>query len=132
MTNTRMALQTRLLGVVTASEVDWENAKFEAPDLETPYYKSDLVQGRSDNLAMDTMDAQGGGIYQVTLNYPVNQGTVSIENEAQTIMDYFVGQTLVYNDAKVTILTQPYYTELDSTADRYIGSVSIPYTTIKI
>ena len=132
MTNTRMALQTRLLGVVTASEVDWENSDFTAPDLDTQYYKSDVIQGRNDNLAIDTMDAQGGGIYQVTLNYPVNQGTVSIENEAQTIMDYFVGQTLVYNDARVTILTQPYYTELDSTADRYIGAISIAYITTKI
>lgn len=132
MTNTRLALQTHLLGVVTASEVDWENADFTTPDLNTQYYKSDLIQGRPDNMAVDTMDALRSGIYQVTLMYPVNQGTIPIENEAQSIMDHFVGQTLTYGDAKVKILAQPYYTELDPTNDRYIGSVSIPYTSIKI
>ena len=132
MTNTRMALQNHLLGVVTASEVDWENDNFVAPDLDTPYYKVDLIQGRGSNMAIDTMDGLGVGIFQVNLNFPVRQGTISIENEAQAIIDHFIGKTLVEDDTKVTVLTQPYYTELDATNDRYIGAVSIEYQTRKI
>jgi hypothetical protein len=132
MTNTRLALQYHLLGIVTASEVDWENDNFTPPSLDTPYYKSDLMQGRGRNLSIDTMDGEGAGVYQITLSYPVKQGTVPIEDEAQAIIDHFKGETLIHNDARVRILTQPYYTELTPTNDRYIGAISVAYTTNKI
>ena len=132
MTNTRLALQTQLLGVVTSSEVDWENSDFTTPDLDTPYYKAFLLRGSSDNIAMDTMDAESVGIFQVTLLYPVNKGTIPLETMAQTIMNHFVGQILIESDTKVKILSQPYFNMLDSTNDRFIGAVSIPFTTIKI
>lgn len=132
MTNTRLALQTRLLGVVTASEVDWENDNFIVPALDVPYYKAFILNGANDNIGMDTMDAEGVGIFQVTLLYPTKKGTIPLETMAQTIMNYFVGQKLTEVDTKVKILTQPYYTPLTNTSDRFIGAVSIPFTTIKI
>lgn len=132
MNNERLALQTRLLGVVSASVVDWENSDFTAPSLSTPYYKVNLLRGTPANLAMDTMDRDGVGIFQVTLLYPNDAGTVPLETKAQEIIDYFVGQTLIESDTKVKILTQPDFTMLDPSSDRFIGAVSIAYQTTKI
>ena len=58
MINERLALQTHLLGVVTSSEVDWENSDFNWNDLTTPYYRVHLMRGRPSNLAMDSMDSK--------------------------------------------------------------------------
>ena len=132
MKNTRLALQKRLLGVVTASEVDWENDSFTAPVTSVPYYKAYMLRGTPSNMAIDTMDAEGIGIFQVTLLYPVEQGTNPLEEKAQTIMNYFVGQTLTEVDTKVRILTQPDFRMLEPTNDRYIGAISIAYQTTKI
>ncbi len=132
MNNERLALQTRLLGVVTAAEVEWENSDFTAPALTVPYYKAHLLRGRPTNLALDTMDSDGIGIFQITLLYPNDAGTIPLETKAQTIIDYFVGQTLTESDTKVRILEQPEFTMLDATNDRFIGAISIAYKTTKI
>ena len=133
MNNERLALQKHLLGIITASEVEWEgDTDFVAPDLSTPYYKAYLLRGKPINLALDTMDRGGIGIFQVTMMYPINQGTIPLETMAQTIIDHFVGQSLVEGNAKVTILEQPEYTKLDDTNDRFIGMMRIIYKTTKI
>jgi len=132
MLNTRLALQTRLIGVVSATSVDWENDTFTAPALSVPYYKAYLLRGRNDNMALDTMDAEGVGIFQITLLFPSEQGTIQLETKAQEIIDHFVGQKLIQTDTKVTILNQPYFTMLEPANDRFIGAVSIPYKTTKI
>jgi len=132
MINNTLALQTKLLEVVASDEVDWENSDFSVPDLDTPYYKAHLLRGKPFNLAIDTMDSEGLGIFQVTLLYPTNNGTVPMETKAQEIMDIFVGQTLMENNTKVRIMEQPYFTMLDSTVDRFTSAVSIAYQTTKI
>jgi len=132
MNNARLALQTRLLGVVTASEVDWENSDYTVPALDVPYYKAYLLRGKNSNLAMDTMDGEGVGILQITLLYPVDKGTIPLETKAQAIIDHFVGQTLIETDTKVRILTQPDFIMLNPTNDRFIGAISIAYQTTKI
>jgi len=132
MNNARLALQTRLLAVVTASEVDWENSDYTVPALDVPYYKAYLLRGKNSNLAMDTMDGEGVGILQITLLYPVDKGTIPLETKAQAIIDHFVGQTLIETDTKVRILTQPDFIMLNPTNDRFIGAISIAYKTNKI
>lgn len=133
MNNERLALQKHLLGVLTASEVEWEgDTDFVAPALDVPYYKAFLLRGKPENLAIDTMDRDGVGIFQITLMYPQNKGTIPLETKAQAIIDYFVGQSLTEVDTKVRILSQPEYTKLDDTSDRFIGAISIAYQTTKI
>ena len=78
------------------------------------------------------MDRGGIGIFQVTMMYPINQGTIPLETMAQTIIDHFVGQSLIEGNTKVTILEQPEYTKLDDTNDRFIGMMRIIYKTTKI
>ena len=132
MINERLALQTHLLDVISATVTDWENNDFEVPSLETPYYKVHLLRGQSDSLAIDTMDGMGQGILQVTLLYPSDKGTIPLETKAVEIMNHFVGKTLTETDTKVKMLKLPYFTMLSPTADRFIGAVSIPYTSTKI
>lgn len=132
MPNIRKALQTRLLGVVASSSVEWENSNFTAPALNVPYYKANLLRGGSENLAIDTMDSDRVGIFQVTLLFPVDVGTLTLETKADEIIAHFVGQTLVETDVKVKILNQPYFNLLPSTADRFIGAISIPYEAVNI
>ena len=113
--------------------MQWEgDTDFVAPDLSTPYYKAHLMRGKPTNLAIDTVDFLGIGIFQVTLMYPINQGTIPLETMAQTIIDHYNGQTLVEVDTKVKILDQPEYTKLDDTNDRFISAVRIVYQVNKI
>lgn len=132
MTNTRLALQNRLITLISASSVEWENSDFTAPALNVPYYKANLLRGKPENLAIDTLDAEGIGIFQVTLLYPVDAGTLALETKADAIIAHFLGQKLVETDVKVKILSQPYFNMLTPTADRFIGAVSIPYEVTNI
>ena len=86
-----------------------------------------MLFGGNDNLSLDTMEAEGIGIFQVTLLYPVNKGTIPLETKAKAIMNHFVGQSLVEVDTKVKILTQPDFRLLEPENDRFIGAISIAY-----
>ena len=133
LTNERMALQKHLATLLDVDKVEWENdTDFVAPALSVPYYKAFVLRGKPDNLAIDTMDRNGIGIFQVTLLFPTNQGTIPLENKAQEIINHFVGQTIVEVDTKVRILQQPEYTKLDDTNDRFIAAVRIVYSSNKI
>jgi hypothetical protein len=133
MTNERMALQKRLISLIDTSVIEWEgDTDFVAPALDTPYYKAYLLRGKPDNLSIDTMERDGIGIFQVTLMFPSNQGTIPMEDKAQEIINHFVGQTIDEVDTKVRILQQPEFIKLDDTNDRFIGAVRIVYQTNKI
>jgi len=131
--NTRLALQTRALGVISNPYIDWENdTDFVAPAADIPYYRVHLLTGRSSNSTIDKIEAEGAGIFQVTLLFPSNKGTTPMDTKVDEIIAHFQGEKLVYGDTKVKILTPPYFTPLDDTADRYIGAISIPYTSNNI
>ena len=131
--NIRKALLTRLFMIIPPSDVDTENENPSAEsNLSTPFYKSFLIPAQSDNLSIDTMDANASGFFQVSLYFPINKGSGLRDAKADEIMSHFVGQTLTYGDVKVKILTQPSFTRLTNTADRYIGAVRITYSALKL
>jgi len=134
MVNSRKALQTHLIGVISASITDWENdPAFTAPVDGSTYYKSYLMRGVTDNLTIDSYaNTEENGILQVTLLYPIEQGTIGIETKAKAIIDHFIGARLTEGDIQVRVTGIPTYTTLDSTADRFIGAVSIVYRAVKI
>lgn len=132
MVNTRLALQKRLLDLVTTDVVEWENTDFTAPSLSTPYYKAYMLNAGVESLATDTMESEILGIFQITLLFPTDSGTIPLETKAQEIMNHFVGQSITESDTKVRIVTQPYFTMLSPTNDRFIGAVRIPFKSIKI
>ena len=113
--------------------MQWEgDTDFVAPDLSTPYYKAHLLRGNPSNMSIDTMDTLGIGFLQITLLFPINQGTIPLETMVQTIIDHYIGQTLVEADTKVKILQQPEYAKLDDTNDRFISAIRIVYQVNKI
>jgi hypothetical protein len=130
---TRLALQTHLLGVISNPYIQWENdSDFDVPDLDTPYYKVDLMTAQSTNATINDMESIGAGIFQVMVLFPSNKGTTPMDDKVDEIIAHFQGQKLIYGNTKVKILTPPYFTKLDNTADRFIGAISIDYTTNKI
>ena len=131
--NTRKALLTHLFLIIPSSDVDTENENPNAEsDLNTPFYKSFLFPAQSDNLSIDTMEASGSGFFQISMYFPINKGSGLRDQKADEIMSHFVGKSLVYNDVKVKILTQPSFTRLTNTADRYVGAVRITYSSQKL
>jgi hypothetical protein len=130
--DTRLALQKRLLDLVSTNVVEWENTDFNAPSLSTPYYKAFILNSETLNLALDTMDGESRGIFQVTLLFPKDEGTIPLETKAQEIMDYYAGATIIEGNRKVTIMEQSDFDILNSTNDRFVGAVSIPFKSVKI
>lgn len=130
---TRLALQTHLLGVIDSSLIEWENdTDFEVPDKNTAYYKVNLITGGRSNSNIDVIEPVASGIFQVTMFFSNNKGANPMDEQAEVIINHFQGAKLLYDDVKVKILMPPYFTPLSNTSDRYIGAVSIPYTAHKI
>ena len=128
----RTALQTHLIGLINAGDIDFENDNFIIPDSDVPYYKADVLRSGADNMAIDTMDGEQYGIFQITLLFPVKKGTLALETKADEIIEHFKGQILTDGTTKVRLLKQPEFTTLEPTAERYIGAVSIEYEAVKI
>lgn len=98
----RQALEQRLVAMVPALELAAQNVDA-SPDLDLPYQASTLLVADPDNTVFGPA-YQERGILQVTLCYPLGEGTINVEARAQAVRDWFPRGLSLANGAIVTTI----------------------------
>jgi hypothetical protein len=78
----RKALEIKLAALSPSLATAYENAAFTPPAAGTPYQEAYLLPGRPDNAEMGAKNYLEVGVFQVTLKYPLGNGTADAQARA--------------------------------------------------
>jgi hypothetical protein len=103
----RAALETHLNAMTPALSTAWENVAF-TPVNGTPYQRVNLLMAAPDNRYMGCDRRIEQGIFQITLNYPIDKGAAPAEARANLIIEHFKRSTkLVSGGQWVQVIRTP-------------------------
>lgn len=126
--NIRRALEKTLAALTPELSTAFENTKF-TPVVGTPYQRANLLRASPADLEMSRTLTELSGIFQVTLFYPIGNGTNDIEERAEIVKALFkppmsiAESGTVVNIFNTTKIATGYIDE-----DRYVVPISIPWT----
>lgn len=103
-TDIRAALTAQLNTMTGVPAVAWENSPY-TPVVGIPYLKPTILWAESFQAELGVSGANNeSGIYQITVNYPLNQGMAPINSMVGKLRSWFKrGTILTYNGLYVTI-----------------------------
>jgi len=84
----RAALQSKLDGIAPSLATAWENVGY-TPVVGTPYQAAYVLAAEPENPTMGDGFYREQGIFQISLFYPLKNGTYTAEHRAQVIRDTF-------------------------------------------
>ena len=84
----KTALETGLSAISTGFQTAWENVKF-TPVTGIPFQRVNTLFADPDNPALGSSSYRELGIFQVSLFYPLNAGSLDALTRAQLIRDTF-------------------------------------------
>jgi hypothetical protein len=120
----RQALETAL-DAVPGSQTGWENHNFDKPD--GPYRRVWLLPAEPINAEMSASYTEHG-LLQVSLYYPLSDGTADATTEAEVIRSaFFRNATFTRGGLSVIVESTPYISPAMLDDNRYVVSVRIPF-----
>lgn len=127
----RIALESYLSTITNALPTEYENVPF-APVNDVPYQSVYLLRGDTENKTVAYNDKViNSGIFQVTLRYPLANGSAIAENKAYLIKQHFQRGTIITNDddeiINIEIKKTPNIKVLGVDGNRFLVVVSIEY-----
>ena len=127
----RKALEKRLATLTPAIAIAYENVAF-IPVTGTPYHKAVLIPNETTAPAIDQATKIEKGIFQVSIYYPLNQGTSAAGLRAELIRAHFpAGLVLTEGTYKVRVSRPPAIAGGMPDGAFYMIPVSIYFTSIK-
>lgn len=127
----RAALDTRLAALMPAWPTAWEARTFEPPSTTTPYQRVYLLPATPDNPTLDEKLRVDAGVYQVTMMFPRETDTASIDASTGALQGHFpAGLTLQSGTIGIRIVGTPAIAAGMPAGDRWAVPVSIRYRTI--
>jgi hypothetical protein len=128
----RAALETLLATITPALATAYENAPY-TPVAGTPYQAVYLLTAPPDNPTVGDNFYREKGIFQVTLNYPLQTGSAAAAARAELIRAAFKrGTTLTSGSDTVKIDTTPEISQGRVDGDRWALPVRITWFSDKI
>ena len=126
----RTILEQKLATIAGSLGTVYENLPSSAyvPVAGTPYQTVHLLYADSEDLCITNDMIKDQGIMQVTLYYPLGQGSKAVETRAQLIRSTFTNALqLTDGTDTVRISKTPDIKNMGQSSDRYIYIVSIYY-----
>ena len=126
----RSILEAKLATISPSLGTVYENLPQSAyvPVAGTPYQSVNMLYADSEDLCITNDMIKDQGICQITLYYPLNQGSKNIEDRAKLIRNTFTtGLQLTDNTDTVLISRTPSIKNMGQISDRFIYVVSIYY-----
>ena len=121
----RIALETKLNGMTPSISTAWENVPF-TPVSGTPYQAAYLLPATPANPTMGDGYYREHGIFQITLMYPIQAGTLTAATRAELIRSTFKrGTTLISGTVSVIIERTPEIGQGRVDGDRWALPVKI-------
>lgn len=123
----RKALEIALNAIAPALATAWENAEF-VPVTGTPYQAVNLMFATPENPSFGGNFVRERGIFQVTLQYPIQTGVNAAMARAELIKSVFYrGATFVNSGVYVTIDKTPEIAPGSVDGDRWTLPVKIRF-----
>lgn len=123
----RKALETRLAALSPAVATQYEGVAFQ-PVNGTPYQRANLLPGQPDNSEQGSQNYLEVGVFQVTLCYPLANGTGDVGARAELLRQHFKrGTTMTQDGINVIVIRTPAVAAGYPDGDRYKVPVSITY-----
>lgn len=127
-TKIRAALETALNAMTPALATAWENNTFTPPVATVPYQKAVILYSQPENPSFGDAFYREKGIFQVTLFYPLKQGTSAITARGELLRSIFKrGATFIKDDICVTIERTPEIPSGTPDGDRWAMPVKIRF-----
>ena len=127
----RAALDTRLESLSPAIATAYEGRTFAPPVTSVPYQSVHLLPARPDNPTLTEQLRVDTGIYQVTLLYPREGDTATVDARVGALQSHFAaGTVLTSGTISVRIVGTPAIAAGMPAGDRWAVPVSIRYRTI--
>lgn len=123
----RAALENHLSTMSGAIPISYENAQF-SPTAGSPFQVVNLLPASVENPSIGASLHRELGIFQVTLYYPINNGSSDAATMAENIRTRFArGITLSKDSVVVQIDSTPSIVRGIIDGDRWVVAVSVPY-----
>jgi hypothetical protein len=125
----RSALETKLATLTPKVSTQFENVTF-TPVTNVPYQSAYLLMNSpEDTTVADSVMYREKGIFQITLRYPLGNGTVAIMTQAEKIRTAFkIGTILTKDNRRVLCDKTPDIRVLPNEVDRFVVVVRIFFT----
>lgn len=121
------ALETQVASISPTISTEYENVLF-TPVAGTPYQSMYFMPAINERRHLNDAAYTAKGIFQITLFYPLNQGTSAVMTRAQLYVDNFpIGLILVNSTTKVIISDTPDVVRLGVVGDRYQVVISVSW-----
>lgn len=128
----RTALETKLNGITPALSTAWENVPF-TPVPGTAYQRAFLLPATPSNPTMGDGFYREQGIFQITLMYPLQAGTLTAATRAELIRTAFKrGTSMVSGGVTVRIETTPEISQGRVDGDRWSVPVKVRWFADKL
>ena len=125
--NILSAFLNRLDAMSPALATQKPNVNF-TPTTGTPYQRARLLPATPENPTLGDQYHREVGFFEVTLFYPINQGSGLANARADSVKQQFArGVTMVQNGQTVKVLRTPTVSPAIESDDRYIIPISIEY-----
>ena len=100
----RAALETKLDALLPAISTAWENVEF-LPVVGTPWQRVNILWANPENTILGCSRRFERGIFQVTLNYPMNKGASAIDDRVNLLVAHFYRGLAMTNDGQTVRIT---------------------------
>lgn len=123
----RAALQTKLNAIPGGIPVAWENVDY-TPIAGTPYQAAYVIPAEPENPTMGDDYYREQGIFQISLFYPIQNGTLTCETRAELIRTTFKrGESMTSGSVTVRINKTPEISQGRVDGDRWMIPIKIRY-----
>lgn len=124
----RRALETRLGTVNPALATAWENVDFDPPGADTPYQIANTMFAAPENPTMGQRHYRQRGIFQISLQYPTNEGPGAAQTRAELLRNTFFRGLSIAADGVTTIVDRtPEVATGAVEGDRYVINIRIRF-----
>jgi hypothetical protein len=123
----RSALEGHLATMSGALPISYENAQY-VPTPGVAFQVVNMLPATTENPSIGAELHRDLGVFQVTLQYPVNKGSAECATMAENIRTRFKrGTTITKDSVTVMIDSTPSINRGRIDGDRWVVAVSIPY-----
>ena len=124
----RSILETQLATIVPKVSTQYENVVF-TPVTNVPYQSAYLMMNAPDDPVIGSTMYREKGLFQVTLRYPLGNGTVAAMTQAEKIRNLFMRGTVLEKDGHRLLCDQtPNIRVLPNEVDRFVVMVRVSFT----
>jgi hypothetical protein len=123
----KAALEIKLNSISPTIATEYENVSF-TPQSGVPYQTLNLMPALNEIMFINEASYKSIGIFQITLKYPINQGTSVIMTRADLYLTNFKANTKLIKDGiTVKVMDAPDVRVLGVVGDRYVVVLSVNY-----